>query len=125
MAVANPDQVIPIVLYDRDIIQKCYVDKRVLQNHQAYLVKGKFQDLQGAIRTILMTSHTTMPIQTSHDCMAIYCLVGLEKTFQMFPCLDAMRVHELLSTLKEDGTCQLIDKDAEEIEVKIMALIVS
>ena len=52
--------------------------------------------------------------------MRVFELIGFNQFFKMKPCeVDALRVHELMTTLEEDGTSQLTHKDGKVVELNI------
>lgn len=110
----------PYSLYAKEMLLKCYIDQEVLTANQAYAVKAHFEDAQGQEKTVIYASPTMHQLQNSRECMHIYRLTGFEDFFAKKPCqVDAQRAHELLSTLQEDGTCTLTDKDGEKVQVNI------
>ena len=45
---------------------------------------------------------------------------GVNQLFKLKPCkVDALRLHELITTIREDGTCHFTHKDGEIIELNI------
>ena len=52
--------------------------------------------------------------------MKVFSLTGFGQLFQMPPCdVDARRCHQLLTILREDGTCMLRDFEGEIIELNL------
>ena len=93
-------------------------------------VMGSSLSDQGAQKGLCTSTATEMlsaiPIQNKDKCMEVFKLVGLERYFQLPPCkVDPKRFHELRTTLKEDGTYHLTNKNGEIVEVKISGPMVS
>ena len=56
-------------------------------------------------------------MQITDQCMKVFFLIGLQEFFRLKPVeIDARRCHEFLTSLQEDGTCQIIDRDGGKVE---------
>ena len=80
------------------------------------ITKASFLDEGNNERSVINTAESMHPLQTSPKCTTIYEKTGFEEFFRMKPCeVDARRVHELITTLEENGTCTLTNKDGEQV----------
>ena len=110
----------PFSLYHKQIVQKCFIDQDVLVAHNTYVIRANFRDEKDIERTIMYLAASMLPLQTSSECLRIFERTGFEEMFRLRPCeVDARRVHEILTTLEEDGTCRLTDDQGEHVLVNI------
>ena len=86
-------------------MQKCFIDQEVLVVHNTYAIRANFRDGNDVERTIMYLTASMHSLQTSPDCMRVYERTSFKEFFMLRPCeVDARRVHELLTTLEEEGT---------------------
>ena len=64
--------------------------------------------------------------QVHPECMTMFELIGFDQFFKMKPCeVNTLRVHKLMTSLQEDGTCQLTHKDGEVVDLNLYRDIVT
>ncbi|MCO5581474.1 hypothetical protein L7F22_035359 [Adiantum nelumboides] len=52
--------------------------------------------------------------------------IGFGDFFRQEPCqVDALRVHQLVTTLQEDGTCKMTNQEGHEVELQLSSKIVT
>ena len=135
--------------YQWFVLNRCYVSPIALTKHQTYAMKAKFLDsdykenvivttprsfqtLQesqecqsifehtGFDRFFKLTPRSFQALQESRECQLIFEHTGFDKFFRLTPCqVDPRRCVELLSSLQEDGTCQLTDNQGKKLQVLI------
>ena len=59
-------------------------------------------------------------MQIKDQYMRVFFLTGLQEYFRLKPIeIDARRVHEFLTSLQEDNTCQVTDRDGGKVELLV------
>ena len=107
------------------MVQNCFIDQEVLQDHDTFAVKANFYG-ETKESTIMCLPKSMLALQKQEECMKVFTLTGFDQFFQMPPCdVDAKRCHELLTTLQEDGTCMLSDLEGEPMELNLTPDIVT
>ena len=108
-------------LYQKEVVQKYYIEEQVLQTHCVCVVKEKFDNAEGMTKVVMIILPSLYSIPTLVQCMQIFELIDFQYFFDSRPCeVDALRVHEIMSTLQEDETFYLTrSKDGEKLEVNI------
>ncbi len=115
----------PFQLYHNEVVKKCFIDQEVLQGSNTHVLKTIFMDNEQKQKVVMQVPASMYGLQRNPACMKIFELTGLGDYFRMKPCqVDALRAHELLTTIQDNGTCRLTDKDGEEVECQVSEITV-
>ena len=96
----------PFTFYHMEVVNKCYIDKAALRSAHAYVLRMKFNDKEDVATIVIkIPSLVFHMMQTIEQRMRIFFLTGLQNFFNLKPIqIDAQRVHQLLTSIQEDGT---------------------
>lgn len=102
------------------VMQTCFVDKRVLDEHGTCVFQGQFYDKDKTRCTYTIMPDSFEKVQKNKEYMDVFKWVGLDGYFSLPPCgIDLQRIYELISSINKDDNAKITDLDGELIDVKI------
>ena len=110
----------PYELLSVKLADHCYIDNEELRAFRVGLFTGKFKDLQQRIWTITLMPQELHQMHIYQHAMELYRKLGLQAFFQLPICgVDIKRVHQLLTTMDEEGNGRVEDQDENELSIRI------
>lgn len=110
----------PFKLEKVKIMQTCFVDKRVLDEHGTCVFQGQFFDKDKVRCTYTTVPDSFVKVQKDKKYIDLFKRVGLDGYFSLPPCgVDLQRSYELLSSIDKDGNAKITDLDGEVTDVLI------
>ena len=86
-------------IYRREVVQKCFINQDVLQEHDTFAIKDSFYGREKEA-TIMRLPKSMHALQKEEECMKVFSLIGLDHFFELSPCdINARRCHEFITML--------------------------
>ncbi|KAI5060296.1 hypothetical protein GOP47_0024716 [Adiantum capillus-veneris] len=110
----------PYELYKPKQGEGSWVTKEILDAHDAVIIKGRFNTMEGYRATLVMLSDSFFRMQYKPEYKVIFRRLGLENYFSLQPWgVDIQRSWELLTSIDDDGVALLTDLDGNRVKVTI------
>ncbi|MCO5596512.1 hypothetical protein L7F22_050575 [Adiantum nelumboides] len=108
------------------MVMKNFIDQEVLSEHETCAVKAAFHGPEYQDCTLMCLPQSMHKVQTQQALLKLFDLIGFGDFFRQKPCqVDALRVHQLITTLQEDGTCKMTNKEDQKVELHLSLEIIT
>ncbi|KAI5078964.1 hypothetical protein GOP47_0006635 [Adiantum capillus-veneris] len=116
----------PFEITQIHLAQECYIDKETLRSFNSRVFTGTFKTTEETAWTVSILPDNLQMLVRHQDVVTIYSKVALVPYLPLPPWgMDVKRAYQMLSSLTEEGTATIDDRDGMLVEVNITEELVS